>query len=48
MYFYQTVDSGRESMLVSLCFGLSMLGRRALGTAAHNNASARYERISVI
>ncbi|XP_064621323.1 pecanex-like protein 1 isoform X3 [Lineus longissimus] len=34
-----TVESSRESPLVSLCFGLSLLGRRALNTAAHNNSS---------
>ena len=39
---FQNLDSGKESWLVSLCFGLSLLGRRALGTASHNNASARY------
>ncbi len=41
VFCIQNVDSSRDSTLVSLCFGLSMLGRRALGTAAHNNASAR-------
>lgn len=29
-------DYGRDSRLVSLCFGLSLLGRRALGAASHN------------
>ena len=28
--------SGKDSMLVSLCFALSLLGRRALGAASHN------------
>lgn len=36
----KSVDSGRDSFLVSLCYGLSLLGRRALGTASHNSASA--------
>ena len=39
---FQTVDCEKNSNLVSLCFGLSLLGRRALETASHNNASARY------
>ena len=29
-------DHGRDSLLVSLCFALSLLGRRALGAASHN------------
>lgn len=37
------VDCRRDSALVSLCFALSLLGRRALGTASHNNASASVE-----
>ena len=35
----KSVDSGRESMLVSLCLALSLLGRRALGSAAHTALS---------
>ncbi|XP_021944333.1 pecanex-like protein 1 isoform X3 [Folsomia candida] len=31
------IDSGKDSGLVSLCFALSILGRRALGVAAHSN-----------
>ena len=34
------VDSGRDSLLVSLCFCLSLLGRRALGAAAHSALSS--------
>ncbi|KAL4237244.1 hypothetical protein ACF0H5_001963 [Mactra antiquata] len=37
------VDCRRDSPLVSLCFALSLLGRRALGTASHSNASASVE-----
>ncbi|XP_060592528.1 pecanex-like protein 1 [Ruditapes philippinarum] len=37
------VDCRRDSPLVTLCFALSLLGRRALGTASHNNASASVE-----
>lgn len=32
----------RDSWLVTMCFALSLLGRRALGTASHNNSSAKY------
>ena len=38
----QSVTATKESLLVSLCFALSLLGRRALGTASHNNSSTRY------
>ncbi|KAL4648172.1 pecanex-like protein 3 [Arapaima gigas] len=34
------VDSERESPLVSLCFGLCILGRRALGTASHSMSAS--------
>ncbi|XP_060781112.1 pecanex-like protein 1 isoform X4 [Neoarius graeffei] len=33
------LESERDSVLVSLCFGLCVLGRRALGTAAHHMSS---------
>ncbi|KAI8505516.1 hypothetical protein Bbelb_167050, partial [Branchiostoma belcheri] len=36
----QAVDSSRESALVTLCFGLCVLGRRALGTASHHMSSS--------
>ncbi|XP_048259849.1 pecanex-like protein 1 isoform X1 [Haliotis rufescens] len=36
-----SVDSDKGSMLVSLCYSLSLLGRRALAYASHNSASAR-------
>ena len=36
----QVVDSSRDSLLVSLCFCLSLLGRRALGAAAHSALSS--------
>ncbi|XP_033735638.1 pecanex-like protein 1 [Pecten maximus] len=36
----KSLDSAKDSMLVSLCFALSLLGRRALGTATHNTASS--------
>uniref|UniRef100_T1IPX1 Pecanex-like protein n=1 Tax=Strigamia maritima TaxID=126957 RepID=T1IPX1_STRMM len=36
----KAVDCSRESILVSLCFSLSLLGRRALGTASHNAYSS--------
>lgn len=32
----QPVTSERDSPLVNLCFGLCILGRRALGTASHS------------
>lgn len=32
----QPLDSEKDSALVLLCFGLCVLGRRALGTAAHH------------
>ncbi|XP_053700962.1 pecanex-like protein 1 [Synchiropus splendidus] len=35
----QPLDCGRDSALVLLCFGLCVLGRRALGTAAHHMSS---------
>uniref|UniRef100_A0A146LST4 Pecanex-like protein n=1 Tax=Lygus hesperus TaxID=30085 RepID=A0A146LST4_LYGHE len=34
------VESGKESTLVSLCFALSLLGRRTLGAASHNTISS--------
>lgn len=34
------VDSERDSSLVSLCFCLSLLARRVLGTASHNSVSS--------
>ncbi|KAM9477182.1 pecanex-like protein 1 isoform 1-T1 [Clarias gariepinus] len=33
------LESEKDSALVSLCFGLCVLGRRALGTAAHHMSS---------
>ncbi|XP_052769095.1 pecanex-like protein 1 isoform X2 [Mya arenaria] len=39
----KAVECRRDSPLVSLCFALSLLGRRALGNASHNNASASVE-----
>ncbi|XP_066281752.1 pecanex-like protein 1 isoform X2 [Branchiostoma lanceolatum] len=36
----QAVDSSRESPLVTLCYGLCVLGRRALGTASHHMSSS--------
>ena len=35
------IDSSRESIIVSLCFALSILARRALGVASHSNSLAR-------
>lgn len=32
----QPVESEKDSPLVTLCFGLCILGRRALGTASHS------------
>lgn len=40
------VDSDEDSALVTLAFALCILGRRALGTAAHNMAM-RYSRETV-
>ncbi|XP_061167093.1 pecanex-like protein 1 [Saccostrea echinata] len=36
----KSIDSGKNSPLVSLSLCLGLLGRRALGTAAHNNTTA--------
>lgn len=36
-----SLECERDSWLVALCYALSLLGRRALGTASHNNSSAR-------
>ncbi|CAL8301968.1 unnamed protein product [Boreogadus saida] len=38
-YTYGPLDSEKDSALVLLCFGLCVLGRRALGTAAHHMSS---------
>jgi hypothetical protein len=35
----RSLGSGRDSDLVSLCLALSLMGRRALGTAGHNALS---------
>nr|CAB3264711.1 pecanex-like protein 1 [Phallusia mammillata] len=32
----RSIESGRESKLVTLCFAISVLGRRALGSVSHN------------
>lgn len=42
----QMVDSEKTSMLVSLCFALSLLGRRALGAASNN--SSGYDVLGII
>ncbi|XP_050441269.1 pecanex-like protein 1 isoform X2 [Adelges cooleyi] len=34
------IDKGKESVLVSLCFALSLLGRRSLGLASHTTMSS--------
>ncbi|XP_050525456.1 pecanex-like protein 1 [Daktulosphaira vitifoliae] len=34
------IDKGKESILVSLCFALSLLGRRSLGLASHTTMSS--------
>nr|CAD7264278.1 unnamed protein product [Timema shepardi] len=36
----KSVDRTKDSMLVSLCFALSLLGRRTLGAASHNTVSS--------
>lgn len=36
VFTLQPLDSEKDSALVLLCFGLCVLGRRALGTAAHH------------
>ncbi|KAK7103857.1 pecanex-like protein 1 isoform X2 [Littorina saxatilis] len=36
------VDSEKSSMLVSLCFALSLLGRRALGAASNNSSGVDF------
>lgn len=38
-HMQETVESGRDSPLVLLCFALSLLGRRTLGAASHNTVS---------
>lgn len=35
----KSVDSCKDSVLVSLCFALSLLGRRTLGAVSHNTVS---------
>ncbi|XP_072102062.1 pecanex-like protein 3 isoform X1 [Mobula birostris] len=37
------VESDRDSRLVALCFGLCILGRRALGTASHSLSASSLE-----
>ncbi|XP_078284256.1 LOW QUALITY PROTEIN: pecanex-like protein 3 [Rhinoraja longicauda] len=37
------VESDRESQLITLCFGLCILGRRALGTASHSLSASSLE-----
>ena len=39
----QDMQVSRDSWLVSLCYGLSLLGRRALNTASHNNSASSVE-----
>lgn len=41
IFLQPIADVGKDSSLVTLCFALSLLGRRTLGTASHNTA-ARY------
>ncbi|XP_056617505.1 pecanex-like protein 2 isoform X1 [Triplophysa dalaica] len=36
----ESVDSDEDSALVTLCFALSVLGRRSLSTAAHNRSNS--------
>ncbi|GLV35789.1 pecanex [Carabus blaptoides fortunei] len=36
----KTVDTTKDSVLVSLCFALSLLGRRTLGAVSHNTVSS--------
>lgn len=36
----QELDVRKDSMIVSLCFALSLLGRRALGTVSHHSFSS--------
>ncbi|XP_060780983.1 pecanex-like protein 1 [Neoarius graeffei] len=36
----QPVDCDEDSLLVTLCFALSVLGRRSLGTASHNMSNS--------
>ncbi|KAF4523513.1 hypothetical protein B566_EDAN004584 [Ephemera danica] len=36
----KAIDSSRDSPLVTLCFALSLLGRRTLGSASHNTVSS--------
>ena len=33
---HENIDYKKDSFLVTLCFALSLLGRRALGAASHN------------
>lgn len=39
----ETMESGADSPVVTLCFALCILGRRALGTASHHLASSILE-----
>ncbi|ETE72938.1 Pecanex-like protein 1, partial [Ophiophagus hannah] len=38
-YYVKPLNADKDSSLVTLCYGLSVLGRRALGTASHHMAS---------
>nr|XP_054759247.1 pecanex-like protein 1 [Lytechinus pictus] len=39
----EPLESGKDSQLVTLCFGLCVLGRRALGTASHHLSTSILE-----
>jgi Pecanex protein (C-terminus) len=38
--YFQPVDTHRDSVAVTLCFALSLVGRRTLGSASHNTSSS--------
>lgn len=37
-FYSKPLNADKDSSLVTLCYGLSVLGRRALGTASHHMA----------
>ncbi|KAH9509316.1 Pecanex-like protein 1, partial [Bulinus truncatus] len=39
---HKEIDSSKTSMLVTLCYALSLLGRRALSAASHNSTSVDF------
>jgi hypothetical protein len=47
-FLFQPVSNGKDSVLVSLCFALSLLGRRTLGAASQHNTVSRWESLFIL